>query len=149
MTLCNNDVRRAPPRGPRRHILGFPAGGRGFFCFSSVHCHNKTNWYDTEAPRWCVWTVVFTDALVAHLRFSTAPAQPQVDESTRRRTAGCLATVSGCGTSCAVKTHADRWHRSRNIDWMLMFLSWPTRQTSAAFLFWDQQHRLRSRKNWL
>lgn len=55
VTLCNNNVRCSPlsdwwmqaeaSDSYCHNIVGFCRMPR-LFCFSSVHCHNKTNWYD-------------------------------------------------------------------------------------------------------
>lgn len=57
VTLCNNNVGRSPlsdwsmqaqaSDSYCHNIVGFCRLPR-LFCFSSVHCHNKTNWYDKK-----------------------------------------------------------------------------------------------------
>lgn len=57
VTLCNNNVRRSPLSGWSmqarasdsycHNLVGFCRMPR-LFCLSSVHCHNKTNWYDKK-----------------------------------------------------------------------------------------------------
>lgn len=57
VTLCNNNVRRSPlsdwsmqaqaSDSYCHNTVGFCRMPR-LFCFSSVHCHNKTNWYDEK-----------------------------------------------------------------------------------------------------
>lgn len=80
------------------------------FCFSSVHCHNKTNWYDNKKkitllhswltypccfcwgfpafgkcypvrlPEQKTW-LMFMDEVFDHCHFSTAPTYPWIDKS--------------------------------------------------------------------
>lgn len=87
-------------RVTRHNIVGFSAECQGFFfffCFSSVNCHNKTNWYDKKmnllihasdsGSVLCLWktcrpvisppppvetSLMFMDEVFDHCHFSTA-----------------------------------------------------------------------------